>query len=701
MKSPSLLALVPSLLVAGQGLALRAQASSAEGPKAAGTATVEVTATRFPEDPVKVPASVTVLTGKDLADRGVTDLRSALALVAGVNIAPGGDAGPAASIPEFWGLKEFDAFLLVVDGVPWGGAFNPALSTLDLRNVERIEIQRGAAPVMYGATSFVGVIQVIHKHPADTENSAQISAGSHSSGGAAVTLRLPKWSGVDSSLSADVAKQGYDDPRTSFKRSHVLWRNRTELGPGVLRFDLDAAAVDQDPASPHPRVGTTLTTAVPLDANQNPAGAYLNDRRATFTLGYDQPLGSALWSTILSTSRSRQDVFRGFLVDVSTTDPNAHGYRERIETTDIYFDTHLAWTDLPGLKVVAGLDDLHGAGTGRGGDFDYFVNLDGSNAPGSAALPPAADIRIDDHRDFSGLYGFAEWTPVSRLVLEAGLRLNRTEESRRAYTLDFASATLDGGQDSRTVTRMSGSAGLTWTAWEAGSDRVNLFASYRNTYKPAAIDFGLDSTPGILNPETSQSYDLGAKSRLLDGRLSLELSSFLMDFENLVVSQSLGGLPVLVNAGKQRFQGVELSADYRLHADWTLHGAYSYHDSRFRDYAQDFDGTLTQLAGKRLEMSPYHLGAVGLVYAPAHGFTGSLEARYTGGVFLDRRNRAPYGGYTTLASSVGYRTARWEFRVTGQNLTDRRDPVAESEMGDGQYYLLPGRRVDASLSYRF
>ncbi len=44
--------------------------------------------------------------------------------------------------PALWGLREFDAFLLVVDGVPWGGAFNPALTTLDLTNVERIDVLR-------------------------------------------------------------------------------------------------------------------------------------------------------------------------------------------------------------------------------------------------------------------------------------------------------------------------------------------------------------------------------------------------------------------------------------------------------------------------------------------------------------------------------------------------------------------------------
>ncbi|MCX6943422.1 MAG: MFS transporter, partial [Opitutales bacterium] len=40
--------------------------------------------------------------------------------------------GPAGSAPGFWGLREVDAFLLVVDGVPYGGAFNPALASLDL-----------------------------------------------------------------------------------------------------------------------------------------------------------------------------------------------------------------------------------------------------------------------------------------------------------------------------------------------------------------------------------------------------------------------------------------------------------------------------------------------------------------------------------------------------------------------------------------
>jgi outer membrane cobalamin receptor len=108
---------------------------------------VEVTSAKIPVNLRDSTATVTVVDGADLRARGATDLRTALSLVAGVDIAPGGDSGPAGSVPALWGLREFDAFLLVVDGVPWGGAFTPALATLNLNNVERIEVVKGAAPV--------------------------------------------------------------------------------------------------------------------------------------------------------------------------------------------------------------------------------------------------------------------------------------------------------------------------------------------------------------------------------------------------------------------------------------------------------------------------------------------------------------------------------------------------------------------------
>src|ERR1700680_1546151 len=183
-----LLTVVPLL---GCGANFAHAAEQAGGVSVIPLREVQITATRLSEAIDNVPASLTVIHGEDLRRLGASDLRTALATVAGVDAPPGGDSGPAGSVPSLWGLHEFDAFLLVVDGVPWGGAFNPAIPALDLNDVERIEIMKGAAPVMYGATSFVGVVQVIHYPAGQASNEIDAAYGNYNSFRGSVAVALP------------------------------------------------------------------------------------------------------------------------------------------------------------------------------------------------------------------------------------------------------------------------------------------------------------------------------------------------------------------------------------------------------------------------------------------------------------------------------------------------------------------------------
>jgi iron complex outermembrane receptor protein len=181
----------------------------------------------------------------------------------------------------------------------------------------------------------------------------------------------------------------------------------------------------------------------------------------------------------------------------------------------------------------------------------------------------------------------------------------------------------------------------------------------------------------------------------------VEASGFLMDFKNLLTPISVGGLPALTNAGTQRFKGFESGVSLFMTKDVMANATYSYHDARFTDYVQDFGGVPTQLAGKRLEMSAHNLAAFGIIYAPDRGFLGGVNVYYTGARFLNRRNTAPANGFATIGLSAGYRTPKWDLRVDATNLGDRRDPVAESELGDGQYYLMTSRRVVAGFTFHF
>jgi outer membrane receptor protein involved in Fe transport len=77
------------------------------------------------------------------------------------------------------------------------------------------------------------------------------------------------------------------------------------------------------------------------------------------------------------------------------------------------------------------------------------------------------------------------------------------------------------------------------------------------------------------------------------------------------------------------------------------------------------------------------------------------ELLYVGSRYLNKRNTALADGYATLALTSGYRFGRWELRANARNVTDERPPVAESELGDAQYYRLPAREIDVGLAWRF
>ncbi|MFL5549399.1 MAG: TonB-dependent receptor [Gemmatimonadaceae bacterium] len=673
-------------------LAVHVDASAQDQPKPpVRIPPVEVVATRLPEAPHDVAASIEVISGDDLRARGVKSLKDALTLATGVSIAPGGDAGPASAVPEFWGLREFDAFLLVVDGIPWGGAFNPALSTLSLRDVERIEILRGPAPVTYGATSFVGVIHVVHNSAAARARYAEVSGGSFGSVGVAVDVPvLPSGSigSWKSRLSGDFDREGFRDENTSFSRGHALWRIGKVDGDRQTWLSTDLNVLHQQPASPHPREGASLSAAVPLDANYNPADAYLNENRVAIAAGFERPVfGLASWGTTASYSFSGQRMFRGFLTDISDTPDNASGFKETIEINDIYADSHLIWSSVPQFRFLTGVDALFASGEGKGATFAYTVPLNGSTQA-AVAEPSTLDLDSESERRFLGAYGSTEWRPLSRFTLNGGLRLNATSERR-------------GEGEEVTHTRLSGGLGAIFGLWERDTDHLRLFANYRNTFKPAAFDFSLAENEGVLDPETSRSYEAGLKTRLLDGLLDVEASAFRMDFENLVTSTVVNNQPALINAGKTRFKGVELETELRLISALSARATYSFHDGKFVDFVQAFDGVPTQLGGNRFEMSARHLASAGVTFAPDRGITANAAFNYTGDRYLNKRNTALAPAFLTVDAGVGYRADRMEFRVTGRNLTNRRDAVAESEFGDAQYYRMPARTIHTRISVRY
>lgn len=670
-------------------------------------ANVEITSSKIAKPVDTTPAMITVITAKDLFDRNAKDLRTALSLVAGVDIAPGGDGGPASAAPGMWGLREFDAFLLVVDGVPWGGVFNPAVTTLSMSNIDRIEVQRGSAPVMYGATSFVGVIHVIHAAAGNVNSEASIGIGSHQSVNVGVATNLPTVAGFKQSVYFDASKQAFSQQDAKLNRAHMLYRAAADLDIGNLHIDLDATSLKQKPYSPHPREGKILTTRFPLDANINPRDGKANEDRVQFNIGLDKDVGFATWSTLLSLAHSHNENVKGYLRGDFEEDgmtPNTDGYRQSVSTNYSYFDTHLNLQPNKDLSAIIGMDWLYGKGTQNSDNFEYAILPNGSNAPYSSALPVDESTHLSDTRNFIGLYAQADWKANDRLNLIAGVRYNNTKESREGKALDHHAPAGEApftATDEQSHSKLSGSVAANYMFWSEKTNHVSGFVNYRSTFKPSAIDFGPEAEGTILQPETATSVEAGFKGKLFNGQLEWEFSTFSMNFSNLVIRENIGGLPALANAGSEKFKGSEIEATYRLSNELRVTGSYAYHDARFVNYSRQHDGGMQQLGGKRLELSPQNLGAIGLVYAAPRGLQGSLVASRIGQRFLNKGNTAVADAYTMIDAGIAYRFDRWTLRLDGTNLGNSRAPVAESEIGDAQFYRLPGRSAMLSARMSF
>lgn len=664
---------------------------------------VSITATRIAEANDRLPASLTVIDGADLRARGVTDLAGALALVAGVQATPGGDSGPAGAVTSFWGLHEFDAFLLVVDGVPWGGAFNPAIPALDLRNVERIEVLRGAAPVTYGATSFVGVIQVIHRAAGSMPTEARLGFGNLGSLQGGYTLSLASPEGVRQSLSVDVERKRFSDQdRESVDSGRLTYRSAGALAGGTFKFDVDVGLQRQEPPSPIVRQGASLAAQPSPHRNSNPSDAQIRELRWGVVAGYSLDSAAGTWSSTISLARSNVSDIRGFLRPTLQDDgsPNADSQNQRRVILDTYADSQLAIAFARNLAIVVGADLLLGRATQESSNGEYFAPLSGDNdVPSTIALHVDEVNTIKDRRVFLGQYLQADARPTDAWTIDAGLRMTETRESLDSAHVDgFDPTADDAAANSRRVTRLVGALGSSYRVWAVGDDEMVPFVSYRNTFKPAAQDFGPDYRPDILKPEDAVSYELGIKGAFLQGRLKYSLESFLLDFRNLVVTTTdAAGDPLVQNAGAERLKGAELELSAAVVRDLTLSASVSYHDARFRYYVADEGGTNVNAQGKQLPLSPHILASGGIVSSPRSGWTYSLVGRLVGPRFLDIANDARTPGYSTFDLGAGYRWTSGDLNLFVENLSNRRPPVSASEFGDASYYLLPGRRI--SLTY--
>lgn len=187
-----------------------------------------ITATRTEKRDVDVPASTTILSNQDLKNTGAQNLQVALGRVPGLvykTFAPGGGAmGTMANEIAIRGVS--NGTLVMLNGTPMNLRGKYYLDAIPVENVERVEIVKGSAGVLYGSEAMGGVINIITKK--EFTNSVSVGYGNYgqqkysaSVGTDKVNVgyNLEKWGNVDTISRSDDKGLKHTDMTGSEKRN--------------------------------------------------------------------------------------------------------------------------------------------------------------------------------------------------------------------------------------------------------------------------------------------------------------------------------------------------------------------------------------------------------------------------------------------------------------------------------------------------
>jgi len=238
------------------------------------------------------------------------------------------------------------------------------------------------------------------------------------------------------------------------------------------------------------------------------------------------------------------------------------------------------------------------------------------------------------------------------------------------------------------------------------TDDIMVYASWSKGYKTGGwttrLSDPLDYAPDF-NEEKATTWELGAKTTLLDRRLQLNGAVFQTDYKGIQLNFQQGVSPTIQNAGDARIRGFELEMVAVPMEGLTINGSVGYLDAHytrvdagaqvapgsgvFGNYGVIPGATLPKTPEWKFNISPrleVPLGNGGKVIALADYTHSSKLKNDTEGYFLLMR-----GATDVVNASLTYREpgGRWDLTVGGTNLTnDRYLVTGQAQFAGGQAY---------------
>ncbi|WP_218569558.1 MULTISPECIES: TonB-dependent receptor [Gammaproteobacteria] len=668
--------------------------------------TVVVTSTRYGTSPQDTPASVSIVDGVQMrTDRPGINLSESLGHVPGLQIQNRQNYAQDLQISmRGYGARStfgVRGVRLYVDGIP---ATMPdgqgQTSNIDIASIDRIEVLRGPFSALYGNASG-GVLQVFTEDGAGAPR-VQADAGAGSDDTERYGLKV---SGASDPLDYVVSTNRFT---TGGYRSHSgAEKNLGNVKLGLQldpdsRLTLVANSVDLRADDP---LGLTRSQYEADPRQATPQAEQYNTRKTV-----RQSQGGLVYERQVDANNDlRAMVYYGERDTVQyqsipvATQRNPQHAGGVIDLQREYGGIDLRWTSrlsLAGqpLTLIGGVSYDSLSERRRG-----YENFTGS-ASSPSAVGVRGRLRRDETNDVFNLdpYVQASWEFAPGWTLDTGLRYGTVGFDSNDHYIAEGNGNDSGSTRYRKVLPMG-----------ALRYRINsatmLYASYGRGFETPTTNeasYRPDGGAGLnlgLQPAVSDNYELGAKTQVAGGLLSLAL--FHTDTRDEIVSAgSIDGRATYRNGGRTRRDGVELEWSAILEStNWRTDWAYTRIDARYRD---DVAGSAIS-SGNRIPGVAREMLYGALAWSPPEGWRLGIEGRYLSKIYVNDANSDSAPGYFVASLSSGYRWHRgsWEWNAYARldNLLDRGyvGSVIVNE-GNGRYFEpASGRSWSAGLSMSY
>lgn len=626
---------------------------------------------------LNTPASVSVVTRKEMEQRSVSTTEEALLYTPGV-------------ISDFYGSDDRNDYFQI-RGFQ-ATTYRDGLTLSSMRGVredpfayERIEILRGANSTLFGPADPGGSVNFVTKQPRFEQfGQGYVTYGSydHAETGIDVGDALNDEKTLAGRFTAKLqnSDREYDHSQDDnrFVMGGLTWAPTDYTSATVI---LDYLKTDSSPNS----------GGYPLDKEYDrsdfygePSYNFHNVERTSLSgnITHDFDNGFVLRSN-LRYSELSDDFGYAYLSDsptrVGTTIPRyVFGTDSDADQLNgnlmLQYDAQFEHIDSSTLVGVEYLDST----TKQSSVYGLAPSIDIAN-PVFTGVPGGITPYTRKKNDATTKAVFLQQNLsfYDRVIATAGVRNDSMELSSKEYI-----GAVGSERDNFSETSYRGA--LTYIV----NDEVSTYVSMVESVSPPQVG---------VTPQTGRQYEVGIKYSPMGMDALFSAAIYDLTQENVTIAVVLpSGIIEQQTVGESRVRGLDLEAKAQVTQNISVLGAYSYMESEVLRGAL-YDGS--SLKGKEFTTAPKHSASLWSYYSiPDTDVSVGLGARYVGAYYMDAANTKKSDGTTLFDAALNYRIAKGtDLALNVSNLFDEQHVVGS---GTANYYN-PGREFTAKLSYNW